>query len=136
MKAFVRMLASKVIGNEDAKLDLLLSAVSDTDKESILHVLFVGPPGWVKTTLAKEGRKLAKRNRFVSAETSSMKAIVAITDKAHDIRSVIYGPVVLVRDGIIVIDEIGRIPLDQQSYLFLNNKFLIESKLFFFLTVR
>ena len=48
MKAFVRMLASKVIGNEDAKLDLLLSAVGDTDKESILHVLFVGPPGMEK----------------------------------------------------------------------------------------
>ena len=61
-------------------------------------------------TLAKEGRKLTKRNRFVSAETSSMKAIVAITDKAHDIRSVIYGPVVFIGDGIIVIDEIGRIP--------------------------
>lgn len=114
---FRNMFGTKIVGNEDAKLDILLTAVSDLDKESILHCIFAGPPGPAKSTLAKEGLKLAKRSRFVSAETSTLKAVVAITDKSHDIRKIIYGPIILVQDGIVCLDEFGSFPLEQQSQI-------------------
>ncbi len=105
---FRNMFGTKIVGNEDAKLDILLTAVSDLDKESILHCIFAGPPGPAKSTLAKEGLKLAKRSRFVSAETSTLKA---------ELRKVIYGPIVLVQDGIVCLDEFGSFPLEQQSQI-------------------
>ncbi len=103
------------------KEGLLLSAVNtstnDFQKRNRIHSLSVGDPGLAKSLLIREATKLVLNSRYESGQHSSGKGLTAIVSKEDENYVLRLGPASLARGALCAINELGRIPYEEQAYL-------------------
>jgi replicative DNA helicase Mcm len=138
-----KMFAPSVIGLDIIKKGILLSAVSTSEKHysygnrDRIHVLIVGNPGIGKSKLIKEATKLVANSRYESSQHASGKSLTAIVSKENEDYCLRLGPIPLARGSICVLNEIGRINVEDQGFLldvmeegeFTINKYAINAKI-------
>jgi DNA replicative helicase MCM subunit Mcm2 (Cdc46/Mcm family) len=118
----VEMFAISVFGNEEIKKGILFSA-ANSGEDSVhlkrrLNTALIGETGLAKSRLLSAACELIPKSKFCSAPTSSVKSWIAIVDKDSDLGTTIrYGNIVLSSGAICAIDEIGRMPFEDQGLL-------------------
>ncbi len=96
------------VGQEDAKMNLRVAIeAAKTRKEPVEHILFYGPPGLGKTTLAN----IVAREMGVNIKTTSGPAI----EKQGDLASILTN---LQENDILFIDEIHRLKTQIEEILY------------------
>ena len=117
------MFAPSIIGLDIIKKGILLSAVSSSEDLNLdgnsrdrLHVLLVGNPGIGKSKLIKESIKLVPNSRYESSQHASGKSLTAIVSKENEDYCLRLGPIPLARGSICVLNEIGRINMEDQGF--------------------
>jgi replicative DNA helicase Mcm len=118
----ISLCAPNVVGHNDKKLGILLSAVNTLERKGQrrlrINCLFVGPPGTAKSMLGREAAKLLPNSRYVSGQNaSSGKTLTAIVDKENDNIILRHGPVPLSKNSICIINEMGRMQYEDQAHL-------------------
>jgi len=114
-----KLFAPKVIGYNDIKKGLLLSAAStnlDTQRKK-LNTALLGDPGTAKSLLLQEAIKLVPNSTFVSAQSSSAISLTAIVETEKDSHVLRLGPIPLSRGGICALNEGGGMSFGHQKYL-------------------
>jgi DNA replicative helicase MCM subunit Mcm2 (Cdc46/Mcm family) len=120
LDALADLVAPSIIGYEDVKKGLLLCA-ANSGKDSVkrkrrINVLLIGETGLAKTPLAREAIRLIGLNsKFASAVDSTVSSLISVVDK--DTGFFRFGPVLMANGAICSIDEIGRMPLEDQGRL-------------------
>jgi replicative DNA helicase Mcm len=118
-----KMFAPSVIGMNIIKKGLLLSAVSTSEDNYIngnrdrIHLLLIGNPGIGKSKIIKESIKLVPNSRYESSQHASGKSLTAIVSKENEDFCLRLGPIPLARGSICVLNEIGRISIEDQGFL-------------------
>lgn len=122
MNILERRFAITVFGHEDIKKAILISA-ANTGIDSArfkrrIHIGLIGETGLAKTKLLYAARELVPKSRLCSAPTSSSKSLIAIVDKDNELGTMIrHGDIVLANGAICAIDEVGRMPFEDQGRL-------------------
>jgi replicative DNA helicase Mcm len=124
----VKMFATFVIGYEHVKLGLLFSAVSSgndlkqtkQNRQRIrLSALLVGEPGNAKSVLLRAATKLVPNSRYENCQSSSVRSLTAIVIKEDGEKEFVrLGPVSLAGGAICALNELGRMPFEDQAHLF------------------
>lgn len=120
MDRLVAMTMPEIIGLEMCKKSTLLAAVGFADERNSrgrIHILFIGGPGIAKTMLLRGAVKLVPNSRYIGGKGSSGKSLIAIVDTERDTKILRLGPVVLAKNAIAGINEIGRMSFDDQGHL-------------------
>ena len=121
----VSMFAPNIIGHNDVKLGLLRSMVGgrmdhgdDNGRRGRIPSLLIGDKGTAKTLFARESTKIIPKSRFVNAQNASGKSLIGVVDKEADGGLFLrLGPVVLAKDAICAINEIGSMAMLDQGHL-------------------
>jgi len=123
IERLVNLFAPSIIGHNHVKEGLLLSAVTTYDNDiaqlmrNRLHSILVGDPGLAKSALLREAIKLVLNSRYESGQHSSGKGLTAIVSKEDENYVLRLGPASLARGALCAINELGRIPYEEQAYL-------------------
>jgi replicative DNA helicase Mcm len=106
--------ASHIYGNELIK-EILLTQLAAS---SMFHVLMVGAPSTGKTQMARFAVKISPIGMFSAGKGSSGVGLTAATipDKSG-VMKLAVGPVVLCDCGLVGVDELDKIPVNDQYYL-------------------
>jgi replicative DNA helicase Mcm len=137
------MFAPSIIGMNIIKKGMLLTAVSTSEDNFLngnrdrIHSLIVGNPGIGKSKLIREAIKLVANSRYESSQHASGKSLTAIVSKENEDCHLRLGPIPLARGSICVLNEIGRINVEDQGFLldvmeegeFTINKYGINAKI-------
>jgi DNA replicative helicase MCM subunit Mcm2 (Cdc46/Mcm family) len=119
LDALVDLVAPSHIGHKDAKKGLLICAVNSgidsVRRKRRFNVLFLGETGLDKSGLARDGNRLVPGSKFASATDSTTNSLICVVD--GDTGHYRYGPLVTASGAMCVIDEIGRMPKDEQARL-------------------
>jgi DNA replicative helicase MCM subunit Mcm2 (Cdc46/Mcm family) len=121
IEKLVLMAAPTIIGNNYIKEGLLLVAVATSrgigHNSQRIHCLLIGPPGLAKSKLAKISTTFVPDSCFESGQSSSGKSLTAIVSKEEENFILRLGPAALARGAICAIDELGRMPYEEQAHL-------------------
>jgi replicative DNA helicase Mcm len=127
----VSMFAPNVIGHNTTKLGILRSIVGGVDnsiekrqkrkedngRRGRIHTLLVGDPGTAKSILGRESTKILPNSRYVTAQNASGKSLIGIVDKENDSLVLRLGAIVLSKNSICAINEIGSLSYEDQGHL-------------------
>ena len=116
----VAMFAPDVIGQEEAKLGILRSAVGgieDDGRRGRINTLLVGDPGTAKSKIIRAATEIKPNSRYVNAQNSSTKSLMAIVDRENDSLVLRLGPIPLSKHAICAINELNQMTLDDQARL-------------------
>ena len=128
----ISMFSPNVIGHNTAKLGILRSIVGGVDNSSIeilqkrkedngrrgrIPTLLVGDPGTAKSILGREATKILPNSRYVTAQNASGKSLIGIVDKENDSLVLRLGAIVLSKNSICAINEIGSLNFEDQGHL-------------------
>ena len=127
----ISMFGPNVIGHNTAKLGILRSIVGGVDnsiekrqkrkedngRRGRIHTLLVGDPGTAKSILGRESTKILPNSRYVTAQNASGKSLIGIVDKENDSLVLRLGAIVLSKNSICAINEIGSLNFEDQGHL-------------------
>jgi replicative DNA helicase Mcm len=123
----VSMFGPNVIGHDAAKLGILRSIVGGVDniykrkedngRRGRIHTILVGDPGTAKSILAREATKILPNSRYVTAQNASGKSLIGIVDKENDSLVLRLGAIVLSKNSICAVNEIGSLNFEDQGHL-------------------
>ena len=118
----VSMVAPSVIGHEDKKEGILLSAVMTPEdkprRKTRIHILFIGPPGGAKTELLHGAADLVPGSAVQSGQGSTGLSLTAMVVKEDDTTALKIGPIPRARGKICCINEINKQnPADQDKLM-------------------
>lgn len=87
-------------------------------KKLRLNALLIGDPGLAKTSILDKTTKLVPNSQYAGGQSSTGLSLTShISKEDGGIYSLRYGPVVLAKDSICAINEIGQLPIDQHKHL-------------------
>jgi DNA replicative helicase MCM subunit Mcm2 (Cdc46/Mcm family) len=108
----VEMFDSSIVENDLAKKGILMSAVNTSEKigddSEHIDILFIGPPGLVKTTIMRRATKLVPGSSNAGGQYSTGKSLTAIIEKTDNGKSLILGSIPRSRGAFCAINELGR----------------------------
>jgi len=127
----ISMFAPNVIGHNTAKLGILRSIIGgmdnsierrqkrkeDNGRRGRIHTILVGDPGTAKSILAREATKIFPNSRYVTAQNASGKSLIGIVDKENDSLVLRLGAIVLSKNSICAVNEIGTLNFEDQGHL-------------------
>jgi DNA replicative helicase MCM subunit Mcm2 (Cdc46/Mcm family) len=114
--ALAELYAPSHIGDKDAKKVVLMCAANTgLGPSRRINVLFLGETGLAKTALAKDAARLVPGSKFASAMDSTTNSLICVVD--GDTGHFRFGPLVTANNAICVVDEIGRMPKEEQARL-------------------
>lgn len=130
-KNVIDELASKmipeVLGMDNVKKGLLIMDANaglknqegEFPERQRIHTLLIGDPGTAKSSLAKKSITFVPRSQSVSGQAVSGVSLTAVINKENGgAMSLMLGPLALAKNAIGMINELGRLKLDQQPALF------------------
>ena len=127
VERIVSMFGPNVIGHNTAKLGILRSIVGGVDsiyklkedngRRGRIHAILIGDPGTAKSILAREATKILPNSRYVTAQNASGKSLIGIVDKENDSLVLRLGAIVLSKNSISSINEIGSLNFEDQGHL-------------------
>jgi MCM P-loop domain len=115
LDALAELYAQSHIGDKDAKKGVLMCAANsgmDSHKRRI-NVLFLGETGLDKTPLAKAATRTVPGSKFASATDSTTNSLICVVEP--DTEHFRFGPIVTANGAICIVDEIGRMPKEEQG---------------------
>jgi DNA replicative helicase MCM subunit Mcm2 (Cdc46/Mcm family) len=119
MDRLIAMTAPDVFGHVLAKEAILYVAVGypSNKRRGRIHALFAGDPGEAKSKLMRAAIRLVPKSRYVTAQNSTGKSLMAIIDSENDMKMLRQGSVPLAKNAICGINEIGTMGFDDQKFL-------------------
>ncbi len=120
------LLAPELIELDNVKKGMLLVCASAGlrnvngmfPKRSRLNALLIGDPGLAKTALLEKTVKLISNSQYTGGQSSTG---LSLTSHVHNDESGSYalrfGPVVLAKDSICAINELGQLPIEHHKHL-------------------
>jgi DNA replicative helicase MCM subunit Mcm2 (Cdc46/Mcm family) len=116
LDALAELVAPSHIGDKDAKKGVLMCAANTgIGPKRRINVLFLGETGLAKTDLAKDATRLVPGSKFSSAMDSTTNSLICVVD--GDTGHFRFGPIVTANNAICVVDEVGRMPKEEQGRL-------------------
>ena len=123
----VSLMTPEVLGMDNIKKGLLIVDVNaglrnqpgEFPERQRINGLLIGDPGTAKSALAKKSIAFVPRSQSVSGQSVSGVSLTAVINKEPGgSMSLMLGPLALAKDSICMINELGRLKLDQQPALF------------------
>ncbi len=125
--ALVSLLAPELIDLDNVKKGILLACVNagyrnvDTrfPKKIRINVLVIGDPGLAKTSLLQKTLPLIPSSQYAGGQSSTGLSLTAQISKEDGggMYTLRFGPVVLAKDSICLINEIGQLPIEEHKHL-------------------
>jgi DNA replicative helicase MCM subunit Mcm2 (Cdc46/Mcm family) len=116
LDALAELVAPSHIGDKDAKKGVLMCAANTgIGPKRRINILFLGETGLAKTDLAKDATRLVLGSKFSSAMDSTTNSLICVVD--GDTGHFRFGPIVTANNAICVVDEVGRMPKEEQARL-------------------
>ncbi len=125
--ALVALLAPELIDLDHIKKGVLLACVNagfrNVDirfpKRIRIHILIIGDPGLAKTSLLQKTLPLIANSHYAGGQSSTGLSLTAQISKEDGggTYTMRFGPVVLAKDSICLINEIGQLPIDEHKHL-------------------
>ena len=118
----VEMFDPSIVEHNVPKKVILIAAVNTSEKvgddSGHIDVLFIGPPGLIKTGILRRATKLVPGSNMAGGQYSTGKSLTAVIDKLNDQTILRAGLIPRSRGGFGAIDEFGRQdPEDQEKML-------------------
>ncbi len=122
----VKLFAPDLIDLDRVKKGMLLVAVSaglrniDTrfPKRIRINALLIGNPGLAKTQVLQKTVKLIPNSQYAGGQSSTGLSLTSQISKedggSYTLR---FGPIVLAKDSVCAINELGQFPMEQQKHL-------------------
>lgn len=123
----VSLMIPEVLGMDNIKKGLLIMDANaglrnqpgEFPERQRINGLLIGDPGTAKSALAKKSIAFVPRSQSVSGQSVSGVSLTAVINKEPGgSMSLMLGPLALAKDSICMINELGRLKLDQQTALF------------------
>ncbi len=121
------ILAPELIDLDHIKKGILLACVNagfrNVDirfpKRIRIHILIIGDPGLAKTSLLQKTLPLIANSQYAGGQSSTGLSLTAQISKEDGggTYTMRFGPVVLAKDSICLINEIGQLPIDEHKHL-------------------
>jgi replicative DNA helicase Mcm len=107
-KGMLLVCASAGLRNVDGRLP----------KRLRLNALLIGDPGLAKTSILEKTTNLVPNSQYAGGQSSTGLSLTSHVSKEDGgIYTLRFGPVVLAKDSLCAINEIGQLPLDQHKHL-------------------
>jgi replicative DNA helicase Mcm len=116
----VSMFAPNIIGEENKKLGVLLSAISSPETKKHkgrINVLLIGPPGLAKTKMGQESIELRRNSKYVSGKNTTGGSLTSMILNENGKLTMHFGPAVLARGGICFVNEFDKLDASHQNSL-------------------
>ena len=123
----VSLMVPEVLGMDHIKKGLLIMEANaglrnqegEFPERQRVNGLLIGDPGTAKSALAKKSIALVPKSQSVSGQAVSGVSLTAVINKEPGgAMSLMLGPLALAKNSICMINELGRLKLDQQPALF------------------
>ena len=125
--SLVSLFAPELIDLDNVKKGILLACVNagyrnvDTrfPKKIRINVLVIGDPGLAKTSLLQKTLPLIPNSQYAGGQSSTGLSLTAQISKEDGggMYTLRFGPVVLAKDSICLINEIGQLPIEEHKHL-------------------
>ncbi len=122
----VSLFAPELIDLERVKKGVLLTCVNagirNVDKRfpkrMRINTLLIGDPGLAKTSVLEKATRLVPNSQYAGGQSSTGLSLTAqISKEDGGIYTLRFGPVVLAKDSLCAINEIGQLPIEEHKHL-------------------
>ncbi len=126
LDSLVSLFAPELIDLDKVKRGVLLTCVNagikNMDKRfpkrMRINTLLIGDPGLAKTSILEKATRLIPNSQYAGGQSSTGLSLTAqISKEDGGMHTLRFGPVVLAKDSLCAINEIGQLPIEEHKHL-------------------